>query len=81
MVGFTLDERRVPRQGYEIQSRRGAKIGIVTSGTHSPTLDKPIGMGYVKVKYALLGSKIMIVVGGKKLEATITKVPFVTPGV
>lgn len=81
LVGFVLDERRVPRQGYEIQSRRGAKIGIVSSGTHSPTLDKPIGMGYVKVKYALMGGKIMIVVGGKTLQATITKIPFVTPGV
>jgi aminomethyltransferase len=81
LVAFTLDERRVPRHGYEIESRRGANIGVVTSGTHSPTLDKPIGTGYVKTKYAELGAKIMIVVGGKKLEATICKLPFVEPGV
>lgn len=82
LVGFVLDgERRVPRHGYEIESRRGAKIGVVTSGTHSPTLDKPIGMGYVKVKFAEPGTKIMIVAGGKKLEAVVTKVPFVEPGV
>lgn len=81
LVGFTLDERRVPRHGYVIESRRGATIGVVTSGTHSPTLDKPIGTGYVKAKYAELGSKILIVVGGKKLEAVISKVPFVDPGV
>lgn len=81
LVGFTLDERRVPRHGYEIQSRRGAKIGVVTSGTHSPTLDKPVGMGYVKIKHAEPGTKILIVAGGKKLEATVTKVPFVEPGV
>lgn len=81
LVAFTLDERRVPRHGYEIESRRGAKIGVVTSGTHSPTLDKPIGTGYVKVKYAVIGSKIMIVVGAKKLEAVICKAPFVDPGV
>ncbi len=66
LIGFILDERRVPRQGYEIESRRGASIGIVTSGTHSPTLDKPIGTGLVKAKYAELGAKILIVVGGKK---------------
>ncbi|MEZ4892659.1 MAG: glycine cleavage system aminomethyltransferase GcvT, partial [Saprospiraceae bacterium] len=35
LVAFTLNERRVPRHGYEIESRRGAKIGVVTSGTHS----------------------------------------------
>ncbi|MCB0574819.1 MAG: glycine cleavage system aminomethyltransferase GcvT, partial [Saprospiraceae bacterium] len=60
-------------------SRRGAKIGVVSSGTHSPTLDKPIGMGYVKVKYALPGTKIRIVAGGKKLDAELVKLPFVTP--
>lgn len=81
LVGFLVDDRRVPRHGYEIESRRGAKIGVVTSGTHSPTLDKPIGMGYVKAKYAEPGAKIMIVAGGKKLEAVVTKVPFATPGV
>ncbi len=81
LVGFVLDERRVPRHGYEIESRRGAKIGVVTSGTHSPTLDKPIGTGYVKIKYAEPGAKIAIVVGGKKLEAVVTKMPFVEPGV
>jgi len=48
-----------------------------TSGTHSPTLDQPIGMGYVKTKYADEGNKIMIVAGGKKLEATVVKLPFI----
>ncbi len=81
LVGFVLDERRVPRHDYVIESKRGATIGVVTSGTHSPTLDKPIGMGYVKVKYAELGAKIMVVAGSKKLEATIVKIPFVQPGV
>ena len=81
LVGFMLSDRRVPRHHYEIESRRGAKIGVVTSGTHSPTLDQPIGMGYVKAKFAEPGTKIMIVAGAKKLEATVVKVPFVEPGV
>jgi aminomethyltransferase len=81
LVGFLLDERRVPRHDYVIESKRGATIGVVTSGTHSPTLDKPIGTGYVKTKYAEPGTKIMIVAGSKKLEAVVTTVPFVTPGV
>ena len=82
LVGFVLEsERRVPRHGYEIESRRGAKIGVVTSGTHSPTLDKPVGTGYVKTKFAEPGTKILIVAGGKKLEAVVSTVPFVEPGV
>lgn len=81
LVGFMVNDRRVPRHGYEIESRRGAKIGVVTSGTHSPTLDQPVGMGYVKAKFAEPGTKIMIVAGAKKLEATVVKVPFVEPGV
>lgn len=81
LVGFILDERRVPRHGYAIESKRGAAIGVVTSGTHSPTLDKPIGTGYVKAKFAEPGTKIMIVAGAKKLEAVVCKIPFVTPGV
>ncbi len=81
LVGFVLEEKRVPRHDYVIESPRGATIGVVTSGTHSPTLDKPIGMGYVKTKFAEPGTKIMIVAGSKRLEAVVTKVPFVTPGV
>lgn len=82
LVGFLVDDRRVPRHGYALESARGAAIGVVTSGTHAPSLDKPIGMGYVKTKYAEPGTKIMVVVaGGKKLAAVVTKVPFVEPGV
>ncbi|HNM27958.1 MAG TPA: glycine cleavage T C-terminal barrel domain-containing protein, partial [Saprospiraceae bacterium] len=81
LVGFVVDDRRVPRHGYALESKRGAAIGVVTSGTHSPTLDKPIGTGYVKVKHAEPGTKIMVVAGGKKLEATVVKLPFVEPGV
>jgi aminomethyltransferase len=79
LVAFTLDnERRVPRHDYVIESRRGVVIGVVTSGTHSPTLDKPIGMGYVKAKYAEPGTKIMIVAGSKKLEAVVCRLPVVS---
>jgi aminomethyltransferase len=77
LVGFQLNgERRVPRQGYVIESKRGATIGLVASGTHSPTLDMPIGTGYVKAKFAEPGTVIHIVVGSKKLAATVVKLPF-----
>lgn len=78
LVGFTLEDKRVPRHGYELFDASGENnIGVVTSGTSSPTLDKPIGMGYVVVEQAVIGNKIMISFGKKMLTATIVKMPFV----
>ncbi len=76
LVGFTVDDRRVPRQGYPIENDRGEQIGAVTSGTLSPSLSYPIGMGYVNKPYDELGTKLMIVAGKKKLEGTVVKPPF-----
>jgi aminomethyltransferase len=77
LVGFTLEDRRVPRHGYEIHDAEGQHIGVVTSGTQSPSLGYPIGMGYVQAAYAAEGNVVQIVFGNKKLSATITKTPFV----
>jgi aminomethyltransferase len=76
LVAFSLDERRVPRHGYEILDETDQVIGVVTSGTSSPSLDKPIGMGYVSTSYAKIGGQIYISFGKKKLPATIEKLPF-----
>lgn len=77
LVGFSLEDRRVPRHGYPILNDKGETIGEVTSGTQSPMLDKPIGLGYVEMEYASHGSEIMIDFGRKQLSATICKTPFV----
>jgi glycine cleavage system T protein (aminomethyltransferase) len=76
LVGFTLSDRRVPRHGYEIMDQNGNVIGIVTSGTQSPCLQKPIGMGYIDIEHAAPGTAVMISTGRKQLPAQITKVPF-----
>jgi aminomethyltransferase len=76
LVAFTLEDRRVPRHGYKIENASGNEIGVVTSGTQSPSLGYPIGMGYVEVASSKLGSEIFIVISGKKLPATVTKLPF-----
>ena len=79
LVGFELSDRRVPRQGYDIVNEKGEKIGRVTSGTSSPTLDRPIGLGYVDKPFDAVGSTVYIVFGGgKQLAATVTKPPFLT---
>jgi len=54
----------------------GNKIGIVTSGTMSPSLKKGIGMGYVKTEFAKEGTEILVVAGKKKLNAKVVKLPF-----
>ncbi|PHI20123.1 glycine cleavage system protein T [Lewinellaceae bacterium SD302] len=76
LVGFKLDGRRAPRKGYGILDADGKQIGVVTSGTHSPSLDYPIGLGYVEVGYHLAGTAIQIDLGRKALPAEVTKIPF-----
>ncbi len=76
LVGFTLIDRGVPRQGYAICDADGNKIGNVTSGTMAPSVGKAIGMGYVPIEYSAADSEIFIEVRGKLLKAIVTKVPF-----
>lgn len=76
LVGFTVDDRRVPRHGYGIFDADENQIGEVTSGTQAPSLDMPIGMGYVPLAYSTPGSKIQIQAGKKYLEATVCALPF-----
>ena len=77
LVGFTLDGRRVPRHGMAIEAG-GRAIGVVTSGTFSPSLEQPIGMGYVETAFKAPGTAIEIAAGASKLPATIVKRPFWT---
>ena len=76
LVGFKLIDKGIPRHEYTIQDANGNKIGYVTSGTMSPSLDEAIGMGYVPVEYAQEGSKIYIEVRNKPLLAEVVKTPF-----
>lgn len=76
LVAFELDERGIPRQGYDIVDGQGKKIGVVTSGTMSPSLAKGIGLGYVPKIFSELGSKINIQVRKNALTATVVKLPF-----
>ena len=76
LVAFELDERGIPRQGYDIINSQGDKIGIVTSGTMSPSLGKGIGMGYVPSNLKSFGTKLFIQIRKKTIQATIVKIPF-----
>lgn len=76
LVAFELDERGIPRQGYDIVDENGKVIGNVTSGTMSPSLEKGIGLGYVPAEVAGIGNKIFIQIRKKAVPATQVKLPF-----
>lgn len=76
LVGFVVKDRRIPRHHYPIEDQAGNTIGFVTSGTQSPSIDIPIGMGYVATAFSAIDTEIFIVVGGKKLAATVVRTPF-----
>lgn len=78
LVGFTIEDRRaIPRSGYDIVDEQEQKIGHVTSGTRSITLDKNIGMGYVPADKAEEGAPVYIRIRGKVAEGRIKNPPFV----
>lgn len=76
LIGFELDGRGIPRHGYDILDDQGNTIGVVTSGTMSPSLNKGIGLGYVPPKFSEIGSKISIQIRKNAVPATIVKTPF-----
>ena len=77
LIGFKMAERGIPRQGYEIKTSAGQKIGVTTSGTHSVTLDEPIGIAYVETAFSTEGSEIYVDIRGKLIKAVVCKTPFV----
>ena len=76
LIAFELDDRGIPRQGYDIVDGQGKTIGEVTSGTMSPSLGKGIGLGYVPNIFSEVGSKINIQIRKNAVPATVVKLPF-----
>ncbi len=74
-VGFKMLERGIPRHGYEIQ-KAGKGVGVVTSGTHSPSLNEPIGAGYVPAELSSIGSEFEVIIRGKPVLARVVETPF-----
>jgi aminomethyltransferase len=70
LVSFVMEEKAVPRQGMQI-----GEGGEVTSGTHSPTLDRGIGLGYVSAELAATDTELTVDVRGKSRRARVVKRP------
>jgi aminomethyltransferase len=76
LIAFEMQERAVPRHDYEIVDASGAVIGIVTSGTMSPSMNKGIGLGYVTVANAAVDGDIYIRIRKNEVPAKVVKLPF-----
>ncbi len=76
LKAFELIDRGIPRKGYEIVDTDGNNLGVVTSGTMSPSLKKGIGMGYVKAGHLKIDTEIYLKIRNKTIKAKIVKLPF-----
>jgi aminomethyltransferase len=76
LVGFELVDKGIPRHDYSIVDDSDNVIGVVTSGTMSPSLKKAIGLGYVSTEHSAIGSTIYIVIRDKKIAAQVVSLPF-----
>jgi aminomethyltransferase len=76
LVGFTLVDRGIPRHGYDVTNTDDVVVGEVTSGTMSPTLDRPIGLAYVSTEYTDPGTTLRVVVRGNSKKARVESLPF-----
>ena len=77
LVGLVMQEKGIPRAGYELFDQNDQHIGRVTSGSQSPVLSKGIGLGYVKKDFAADGTEIYVGVRQRRLKAMVQKPPLV----
>jgi aminomethyltransferase len=75
LVGFEMVDRGIARHGYPIVDGK-EEIGVVTSGTHSPTLKKAIGLAYLPLDKAAHGSEFLVMIRGKETRARVVPTPF-----
>lgn len=76
LVGFKMIEKAIPRNGYNIFNKQKKVIGIVTSGTMSPSMNIGIGLGYVRIENSTIETEIFIEIRNKFKKAIIVTTPF-----
>ena len=75
LVGIELIEKGIPRHGYEVFANE-EQIGVVTTGTQSPTLKKNIGLALLKAEFTALGTEVEVQIRKKRLKAKVVATPF-----
>lgn len=76
LVGITMIDRGIPRSNYSVYAESGERVGEVTSGTQSPTLQRNLGLSLVNAAYAEPGTVLYVDVRGKRLKANVVNTPF-----
>lgn len=76
LVGLAMEGRTIPREGYPIH-HQGRQVGVVTSGTFSPTLKRGIALGSVETACRAVGTELDIEIRGRHERANVTRLPFV----
>lgn len=76
-VGLMLGQGPPGREGAAILTLEGERVGRITSGAPSPTLGRPIAMGYVPTELSQNGNGVLVEIRGKTYKATVTKMPFI----
>src|SRR4030095_8862238 len=76
-VGFAVDGRQPVREGALVLDGEGNELGKITSGGFSPSLQRPIAMGYVATPFAEAGTALKFEQRGKLFDARVTAMPFV----
>lgn len=76
LVGFKLHGRGIARHGYKIEVG-GEEVGVVTSGSYSPSLEESIGLGYIQKEKAGIGQKVQIIIRKRPVDAEIVETPFI----
>ncbi|HTL11850.1 MAG TPA: glycine cleavage system aminomethyltransferase GcvT [Bdellovibrionota bacterium] len=78
LVGLEVLDRGIPRQGYRVLTADGREaLGVLTSGTQSPSLKKAIGIAYVRADHAAAGTDVSVEIRGTPVKAKIVPTPFV----
>ena len=76
-VGFDIEGRQPVREGAKVLDAEGSEVGRVTSGGFSPSLQRPIAMGYVATHLADTGTALKLEQRGKLFDARVAAMPFV----
>ncbi|MDE6333530.1 MAG: glycine cleavage system aminomethyltransferase GcvT, partial [Muribaculaceae bacterium] len=79
VVGLEVEGRAIPRHGYDVMNAEGEKVGEITTGYHSITLDRNLAMALIDARYAALGTPLQVQVRRKTFPATVIKKRFYTP--
>jgi aminomethyltransferase len=76
LVGLEMVERGIARDGYRCMNERGEPIGVVTSGSPSPTLGKNIALAYVPTTISAIGTPVYVEIRSQKCKAQVVATPF-----